>query len=78
MRGRSLLVPGWCWTAAVGAVALAARRHGAPRREWILIGLAAVFLLGGHPFPQGTLAFGCFFLAALLYEFRASRSPTPA
>ena len=58
------------WTVAVGALALAARRQGAPRREWILIGLAAVFLLGGHPFPAGTLAFGCLFVAALLYEWR--------
>jgi hypothetical protein len=66
------------WTAAVGALALATRRQGAPRREWILIGLAAVFLLGGHPFPQGTLAFGCLFLGALLYEVRASRSSGPA
>jgi hypothetical protein len=65
------------WTAAVGALALAARRQGAPRREWIFIGLAAVFLLGGHPFPAGPLAFGCCFLGALLYEFRASRSPEP-
>jgi hypothetical protein len=65
------------WVAAVGALALAARRQGAPRREWILIALAALFLLGGHPFPQGTLAFGCFFLGALLYEFRASRPPSP-
>ena len=59
------------WTAAVGALALAARRQGAPRREWVSIGLAALFLLGGHPFPAGTLAFGCFFVAALLYEWRA-------
>jgi hypothetical protein len=59
------------WTVAVGALALAARRQGARRREWILIGLAAVFLLGGHPFPAGTLAFGCFFIAALLHEWRA-------
>jgi hypothetical protein len=58
------------WVAAVGALALAARRQGAPRREWILIALAAVFLLGGHPFPQGTLAFGCLFIAALLHEWR--------
>src|SRR5919106_2515621 len=61
------------WVAALGALALAARPQGAPRREWILIGLAALFLLGGHPFPQGTLAFGCFFIAALLHEFRAGR-----
>lgn len=60
------------WVAAVGALALAARRQGSPRREWIFIGLAALFLLGGHPFPQGTLAFGCFFIGALLHEFRAS------
>jgi len=60
------------WAAALGALALAARRQGAPRREWILIGLAAAFLLGGHPFPWGTLAFGCFFLSAVLYEFRAT------
>src|SRR5918999_2102100 len=64
------------WTVAVGALALAARRQGAPRLEWIFVGLAALFLLGGHPFPAGTLAFGCFFLGALLYEFRASRSPS--
>jgi hypothetical protein len=60
------------WVAAVGALALAARRQGAPRREWLLIALAAVFLLGGHPFPQGTLAFGSFFIAALLHEVRVS------
>jgi hypothetical protein len=60
------------WVAAVGALALAARRQRAPRGEAILIGLAALFLLGGHPFPQGTLAFGCFFIAALLHELRAS------
>ena len=58
------------WVVAVGALALAARRQGAPRREWILVGLAAVFLLGGHPFPMGTLAFGCFFVAALLHEWK--------
>ena len=62
------------WVAAVGALAFAARRQGAPRREWILIGLAAVFLLGGHPFPAGTLAFGSFFVAALLHEWRAGRA----
>jgi hypothetical protein len=61
------------WVAAVGALALAARRQGAPRREWILIGLGAVILLGGHPFPAGTAAFGCFFLGALLHECRIAR-----
>lgn len=65
------------WVAAVGALALAARRHRAPRREWILIGLAALFLLGGHPFPAGTLAFGCLFLAAVLHEFRSAGAARP-
>jgi hypothetical protein len=59
------------WVTAVGALALAARRQGAPRREWLLIGLAVVFLLGGHPFPQSTLAYGRFFIGALLHELRA-------
>jgi hypothetical protein len=61
------------WVIAVGAL-LAARRQAAPRREWLLLGLAAVFLMGGHPFPWGTLAFGCFFLAALFHELRTSRT----
>jgi hypothetical protein len=61
------------WVAAVGVLALTARRQGAPRPEWVLIGLAGVLLLGGHPFPWGTLAFGCFFIGALLHEFRAAR-----
>jgi hypothetical protein len=62
------------WLVAVGALALAARRQAAPRREWLLLGLAALFLLGGHPFPWGTLAFGCFFVAALFHEWRADRA----
>jgi hypothetical protein len=62
------------WVIAVGVLALAARRQAGPRREWLLLGLAAVFLMGGHPFPWGTLAFGCFFLAALFHELRASRT----
>jgi hypothetical protein len=62
------------WMLAVGGLALAARRRGAPRRVWLALGLAAVFLLGGHPFPGGTLAFGCFFLAALLHEWTSGRA----
>ena len=64
------------WVVAVGALALAARRQAAPRREWLVLGLAAVFLLAGHPFPGGTLAFGSFFVAALCYEWRSSRAGT--
>ena len=64
------------WVVAVGGLALAARRQAAPRREWLVLGLAAVFLMAGHPFPGGTLAFGSFFVAALCYELRSSRAGT--
>jgi hypothetical protein len=60
------------WLVAVGALALAARRQGAPRRVWVFIALAAVFLMAGHPFPGGTLAFGSLFVAALMYEKTAT------
>jgi hypothetical protein len=61
------------WVVAVGALAIAARRLGAPRLEWIALALAAVLLMGGHPFPQGTLAFGFFFIAALFHEWVSAR-----
>ena len=61
------------WIVAVGGLALAARRQAAPRREWLVLGLAAIFLMAGHPFPGGTLAFGSVFVAALCYELRSSR-----
>jgi hypothetical protein len=51
------------WVVALVAAAIALRRAGAPLGPFILLILAGVFLLGGHPFPAGTLAFGCFFLA---------------
>lgn len=57
------------WVVAVIAAALALRRAGASRGPYILLILAGVFLLGGHPFPWGTLAFGCFFVAAAWLEF---------
>jgi hypothetical protein len=62
------------WVAALLGVGLAARRVGAPRSEWIFIALAGLFLLGGHPFPFGTITFGCLFIAALAHEYHASRS----
>ena len=41
--------------------------------------LAAIFLLGGHPFPAGTVAFGCLFAAAVWLERTAgSRATAPA
>jgi uncharacterized membrane protein len=62
------------WVVALVGIALIARRGGAPRTEWIFIGLAGLFLLGGHPFPFGTVAFGCLFIAALLHERTALRA----
>jgi hypothetical protein len=62
------------WLVAVGALALAARRQGASRPVWISLALAAVFLVGGHPFPFGTLAFGFLAVAAALHEW--SRAAT--
>jgi hypothetical protein len=66
------------WVIAVGALAASARRLGAPRRVWVVLALAAIFLLGGHPFPAGTFAFGSFFVAALLVEWSAYRQRVKA
>jgi hypothetical protein len=55
------------WVVALVGVALAARRAGAGRAEWIVILLAGVFLMGGHPFPFGTITFACLFIAAVLH-----------
>jgi hypothetical protein len=58
---------------------LIARVHGswafAPAGTGVRI---TFFLLGGHPFPAGTLAFGAFFVAALLVERNTSRQPLPS
>jgi hypothetical protein len=61
------------WVVALVAAALSLRRAGAPLGPFILLILAGVFFLGGHPYPAGTLAFGSFFLAALWLEFAPGR-----
>jgi hypothetical protein len=61
------------WVVALVAAAIALRRAGAPLGPFILLILAGVFLLGGHPFPAGTLAFGCFFLATAWLELAPGR-----
>ena len=61
------------WVVAVIAAAMALRRAGASRGPFVLLILAGVFLLGGHPFPWGTLAFGCFFLATAWLELASAR-----
>ena len=65
------------WAVALIAAAIALRRAGASRGPFILLIFAGVFLMGGHPFPFGTLAFGCFFMAAAWLEFaqRVMRAP---
>jgi len=65
------------WVLALIGVALAARRARAPRAEWIFILLAGIFLLAGHPFPGGTLAFGCLFVAAALHEWSRRSGTSP-
>jgi hypothetical protein len=69
MPGLSLIfglsiVGSGAWVVALIAAAIALRRAGASLGPFILLILAGVFLMGGHPYPYGTLAFGCFFLAA--------------
>jgi hypothetical protein len=66
------------WLLAVGVLAVAARAVGAPRSEWVFIGLAAFFFAGGHPAPFGTMAFGSLFLAALIHVWHAPRVPASA
>jgi hypothetical protein len=61
------------WAVALIAVAMALRRARAPLGPYILLILAGVFLLGGHPYPAGTLAFGCFFLGAAWLELAPGR-----
>jgi hypothetical protein len=65
------------WVVALVAAAMALRRSGVSRGAFVLLILAGVFLMGGHPYPAGTLAFGCFFLAAAWLEFgqRVMRAP---
>jgi hypothetical protein len=65
------------WVVAMIAAAIALRRAGAPRGPFVLLILAGVLLMGGHPFPGGTLAFGCFFLAVAWLELaqRGMRAP---
>ncbi len=61
------------WVVALIAAAIALRRAGASRGSFIFLILAGVFLMGGHPFPAGTLAFECFFLAAAWLELAPGR-----
>jgi hypothetical protein len=61
------------WVVALIAAAMALRRAGASRVPFILLILAGVFLMGGHPYPAGTLAFGSFFVATAWLELAQGR-----
>jgi hypothetical protein len=68
------------WVVAVGSLAWAARRRGAPRTVWVFIALAAIVLMVGHPAPFGTVAFGSLAVAAAVTARRGAgfwSMPTP-
>jgi hypothetical protein len=50
---------------ALAMLTVGARRLEVGRGPVILLALATIVALGGHPFPFGTVSFGCLFLAAL-------------
>src|ERR671921_1261518 len=66
------------WVVALIAAARALRGAGASFGPFILLILAGVFLMGGHPYPAGTLAFGSFFVAAGWLELAPARLTTSA
>ena len=61
------------WVVSLVCAAVALRRAGASLGPFVLLILAGLFLMGGHPYPAGTLAFGCFFVAASWLEFAPGR-----
>jgi hypothetical protein len=50
---------------ALAMLTIGARRLQVGRGPVVLLALATIVAIGGHPFPFGTVAFGCLFLAAL-------------
>jgi len=64
---------------ALGMLTVGARRLRVGRGPVILLALATITALGGHPYPFGTVAFGCLFLAALwLDRLGVGQSGRPA
>lgn len=55
---------------ALAMLTLGARRLQVGRGPVILLAVATIVAIGGHPFPFGTVAFGCLFLAALWLDRR--------
>jgi hypothetical protein len=56
--------------AALAMLTLGARRLQVGRGPVILLAGATIVAIGGHPFPFGTVSFGCLFLAALWLDRR--------
>jgi hypothetical protein len=59
---------------ALGMLTIGARRLRVGRGPVVLFAIATIAALGGHPFPFGTVAFGCLFLAALWLDRRGVRA----
>jgi hypothetical protein len=62
---------------ALAMLTIGARRRRVGRGPVILLAVATIAALGGHPFPFGTVAFGCLFLAALWLERTGYGSTAP-
>ncbi len=62
------------WIVGMLAAVVAFARAGASREPLILLALAGLFLVGDHSTFLGSIAFGCFFLAAAWLEFAPRRS----
>jgi hypothetical protein len=68
------------WIVGMLAAVVALARAGASREPLILLTLAGLFLVGDHSSYFGSIAFGCFLLAAAWLEFapRCSAGSQPA
>jgi hypothetical protein len=61
------------WIVGILAAVVALARAGASREPLMLLTLAGLFLVGDHSTVLGSIAFGCFFLAAAWLEFAPRR-----
>jgi hypothetical protein len=61
---------------ALAMLTIGARRRQVGRGPILLLAVATIVAIGGHPFPFGTVAFGCLFLAALWLDRSGYRNET--
>ena len=64
----------FAWMVGMLAAVAALARAGASREPLVLLTLAGLLLGGDHSTFYGSIAFGCFFLAAAWLEFVPRRS----